>query len=175
MEGILGFIMPFAGGFAPRGWAFCDGSLLRISSNIELFKILGNIYGGDCKTTFALPDLRGRAVVGAGKGISEYKLSEKGGSEISKPLKAKNIPVHTHPVQITITPHAGGVANSLAPVDAVYATNSNQPMFEFSSNNFMASYTGKITTAAAGNANPEPLQILHPVIALNYIICVSNY
>lgn len=80
---MLGEIIMFAGNFAPRGWALCEGQLLPISSNSALFSILGTTYGGDGRTTFALPDLRGRVVMhpGQGPGLSNYKLGQKGGSE----------------------------------------------------------------------------------------------
>ena len=61
-EGFIGEVRLFAGNFAPRGWAFCDGQLLAISTNTALFSILGTTYGGDGRTTFGLPDLRGRTV-----------------------------------------------------------------------------------------------------------------
>jgi len=79
----LGEIIIFAGNFAPRGWAFCEGQLLAISSNTALFSILGTTYGGDGRTTFALPDLRGRAPIhlGRGSGLSSYKLGSRGGVE----------------------------------------------------------------------------------------------
>ena len=82
-EPIIGEIRMFAGTFAPRGWAFCDGELLPISSNSALFSIIGTTYGGDGRTTFALPDLRGRAAIGNGKGrgLAERKLGKKGGGE----------------------------------------------------------------------------------------------
>ena len=67
-EPFLGEIKMFAGNFAPRGFAFCDGQLLAISSNTALFSLLGTTYGGDGRTTFALPDLRGRAPIHAGQG-----------------------------------------------------------------------------------------------------------
>ena len=66
-EAYLGDIKIFAGNFAPRGWAFCDGQLLPISSNTALFSILGTTYGGDGRTTFALPDLRNAVPVGVGR------------------------------------------------------------------------------------------------------------
>ena len=79
----IGEIVLFAGNFAPRGWAFCDGQLLPISSHQALFAILGTTYGGDGRTTFALPDLRGRVAVhaGAGPGLTPRRLGEIGGSE----------------------------------------------------------------------------------------------
>jgi microcystin-dependent protein len=83
MEPFLGEISMFAGVFAPIGWAFCDGRLLSISENAALFSILGTTYGGDGRTTFALPDLRGRVAIhpGQGPGLSDYDLGQAGGTE----------------------------------------------------------------------------------------------
>ena len=88
-EGMIGEVRLFAGNFAPRGWAFCHGQLLPISQNSALFSILGTTYGGDGRSTFALPDLRGRAPIGAGKGpgLSDQRLGKKLGNEkINVPL-----------------------------------------------------------------------------------------
>jgi microcystin-dependent protein len=75
-------IMSFGGNFAVRGWAFCDGQLMAISSNTALFSIIGTIYGGDGRTTFGLPDLRGRSMVGPGNGpgLDSIRLGEKSGN-----------------------------------------------------------------------------------------------
>jgi len=88
----LGEITMFAGNFAPRNWAFCDGQLLPISSNQALFAILGTTYGGDGRTTFALPDLRGRVALheGSGPGLPSLRLGETGGS-----------PSHDHTITVT--------------------------------------------------------------------------
>lgn len=82
-EPTIGQIAMFAGNFAPRGWAFCDGRMLRVSENNALFSVLGTIYGGDGRNTFALPDLRGRVAVhqGNGLGLSPVKLGQKWGTE----------------------------------------------------------------------------------------------
>ncbi len=82
-EAMIGEIKMFAGNFAPRGWAFCEGQLLPISQNTALFSILGTTYGGDGRTTFGLPDLRGRAPIhpGTGPGLSTFRLGQKGGAE----------------------------------------------------------------------------------------------
>lgn len=175
-ESYIGFITLFAGNFAPRNWAFCNGSLMAIASNTALFSIIGTTYGGNGTNTFALPDLRGRAIIGTGQGagLSQYDSGDTGGVETLPPLGTKYIPAHTHDVQMTITPHAAGVANSTTPKDAVYGINPNQQMYEFSSDVNLASYTAKITTSAQGSANPQPLSILHPVLALNYIICLRG-
>ena len=87
-------IMIFAGNFAPRGWAFCDGQLLPISSYQALFSLIGTTYGGDGRSTFGLPDLRGRTAVheGSGPGLSNIRLGQRGGSETII------IPAHTHTI-----------------------------------------------------------------------------
>jgi microcystin-dependent protein len=174
MEGIIGFTMLFAGDYAPRDWAICDGSLLSVKAFPLLFRLIGTTYGGDGIRTFALPDLRGRAITGAGKNDSRYKCGYSGGIEKQDPLKTKHIPAHTHPVQLTITPKGAAVANSTSPVNAVYAINNTQQLYYFESDSAMGPYTEKITTSAAGAADPQKIPVLHPVLALNYIICVQG-
>lgn len=87
----------FAGNFAPRGYAFCDGQLLAVSQNDALFSLYGTIYGGDGRTTFGLPDLRGRVPIhqGQGPGLSSRRLGSKGGSE-NETLTTNQIPSHDH-------------------------------------------------------------------------------
>ncbi len=103
-EPFIGEIKMFGGNFAPRGYAFCEGQLLPISQNTALFSLLGTIYGGDGRTTFALPDLRGRAPIhqGNGPGLSNYQLGQKGGgihgnqsqpTEVGPPLRSGNVSV----------------------------------------------------------------------------------
>ncbi len=91
-------IFPF--NFAPKGWAFCQGQLLPISQNTALFSLLGTTYGGDGKSTFALPGLQGRASMqpGQGPGLSLHDLGETGGSETVTLLESE-IPAHTHPMR----------------------------------------------------------------------------
>jgi microcystin-dependent protein len=88
-------IFPF--NFAPKGWAWCDGQILPISQNTALFSLLGTTYGGDGKSTFALPDLQGRAPMhpGQGPGLSLHDLGETGGSETVSLLESE-IPAHSH-------------------------------------------------------------------------------
>jgi microcystin-dependent protein len=102
-------IFPF--NFAPKGWAFCDGQILPISQNTALFSLLGTTYGGNGQSTFALPDLQGRAPMhpGQGPGLSLYDLGQTGGSETVTLLESE-IPSHAHALQGT-----AGIANQNSP------------------------------------------------------------
>jgi len=95
-------IFPF--NFAPRGWALCNGQLLPISQNTALFSLLGTFYGGDGKSTFALPDMQGSVPMqsGQGPGLSERFLGEMSGSETVTLLQSE-IPLHTHAAQVSTT------------------------------------------------------------------------
>ena len=97
-EPLIGEIKMFAGNFAPRGWAICDGSLLPISGNESLFSIVGTYYGGDGRTTFGLPDLRGRVAVGAGSGpgLTPRTIGSRFGAESANQTirSGVNIPIH---------------------------------------------------------------------------------
>ena len=93
MNPFIGQIMLFAGNFAPRGWSFCHGQLLPIAQNTALFSILGTTYGGDGRTTFALPDLQGRRAIseGQGPGLPRYNLGQKVGNP-NTVLTTANLP-----------------------------------------------------------------------------------
>jgi microcystin-dependent protein len=90
----------FAFGFAPRGWAFCNGQILPISQNTALFSLLGTTYGGNGQSTFALPNIQGNAVIhpGQGQGLSLYDLGQEGGSSTVTLLESE-MPAHNHFVQ----------------------------------------------------------------------------
>ena len=94
---LIGEIRMFAGNFAPRDWAFCDGRLLPINDNQALYSILGTTYGGDGRTNFALPDLRGRVALhpGTGPGLSQRRLGDEGGAE-QVMLSEAEMPGHSH-------------------------------------------------------------------------------
>lgn len=101
-EPFVGEIRMFAGNFAPRGWAYCDGQLLAVSQNDALFSLFGTIYGGDGRTTFGLPDLRGRIPIhaGSGPGLTPRQLGSKAGSE-RVTATVNELPSHSHPMQAT--------------------------------------------------------------------------
>ncbi|HEX8584980.1 MAG TPA: tail fiber protein [Allosphingosinicella sp.] len=98
-------IRMFAFNFAPKGWAWCNGQLMPISQNTALFSLLGTTYGGDGKSTFALPDLQGSAPMhpGQGPGLSLHDLGEIGGSQTVTLLESE-IPAHTHTLQSAVVP-----------------------------------------------------------------------
>ena len=168
-EPFIGQIVMFGGNFAPRNWAFCDGALLPISQNTALFSILGTTYGGDGRTTFALPDLRGRIPMhpGNGPGLTSRRLGEKGGVE-NVTLTTNEIPSHSH----------GATANAVAP-----AGNSND-----ANNNFWADDAGVSsgtyhTGPANTTMNADAVQIapaggnqahanVQPYQCVNFIICL---
>lgn len=102
VDPMIGEVQWVAFNFAPRGWAKCDGQLLPISSNSALFSLLGTTYGGDGRTTFGLPDLRGRAPLheGAGPGLTPRQLGQRGGSEMETLTNAQ-VPNHTHAINFT--------------------------------------------------------------------------
>ena len=96
-EPFVGEIRMFAGNFAPRGWAFCDGQILAVSQNDALFSLYGTIYGGDGRTSFGLPDLRGRIPIhqGDGPGLSFRRLGSKAGGE-TETLTTSQMANHNH-------------------------------------------------------------------------------
>ncbi len=99
-EPFVGEIRMFAGNFAPKGWALCDGQLLATSQNDALFSLFGTIYGGDGRTTFGLPDLRGRIPIhhGHGPGLNNRDIGSRGGSE-RVTIGLSEMPSHTHSVR----------------------------------------------------------------------------
>ncbi|MDP4261965.1 MAG: tail fiber protein [Bacteroidota bacterium] len=172
MEGVIGYTTAFAGNFAPKGWAFCQGQVLPISQNTALFSILGTTYGGNGTSNFALPDLRGRAIVSAGQapGLSFYDLGEQAGTETAV-LNMNQMAMHAHTVTGTLTPGAGGTPNTASPQNAVYATSSSS-LYNFTQNASLQAYQAAISMGNSGSG--QPFSTLHPVLGLNYIICTSG-
>ena len=113
MDPFLGEILGFAGNFAPRGWALCNGQLLAISQNSALFSILGTTYGGDGRTTFGLPDLRGRAPMhaGHGPGLTNRVLGARFGTETNT-MTVNQMPQHNHLATLSITGATGSISGT---------------------------------------------------------------
>lgn len=167
----LGEITIFAGNYAPQGWAFCNGQLLPIAQNTALFAILGTTYGGDGINNFALPDLRGRAPVGAGigPGLSPYTLGEMGGSETTTLLSNQN-PIHNHSVGASTSQ---GTTNT--PGTGVYLAKASTPdRQEVNIYTTVAPNTtlGVGSTGTFGNS--QPFNIRQPYLTVNYIISLNG-
>src|SRR5688572_30748919 len=116
-------IFPF--NFPPTGWAFCDGQLMPISQNTALFSLLGTTYGGDGKSTFALPNLQGNAPMqpGQGPGLSLHDLGETGGSQTVSLLESE-IPAHSHTAKV-VSPPTGNQDDASANVSLASVTGAN--------------------------------------------------
>ncbi|WP_297337899.1 tail fiber protein [Algoriphagus sp.] len=134
IDSFVGEIVMFPFNFAPRGFSWCDGQLLPISQNTALFSLLGTTYGGDGKSTFALPDLQGRVPMqqGQGPGLPLHDLGERGGLA-SVTLTVNEIPLHSHSATLKIP--AGGPPDQDSPKSGYPATfaegaqvNGNEPL-----------------------------------------------
>lgn len=144
--------------FPPRGWAFCNGQLLPINQNQALFSLLGTTYGGNGQTNFALPDLRGRAPVHRGSGIT---LGERGGEE-QHTLSAAEMPAHTHQVMASVTNGSSRdpAGNVLASALNLYAD--------------PASLTAIRPGSAASVGGSQAHQNMQPFLALSMIIALQG-
>ncbi|MEM6478547.1 MAG: tail fiber protein [Pseudomonadota bacterium] len=169
MEPFIAQIMLFGGNFAPRGWAFCDGQLMEISQNQALFSILGTAFGGDGRTTYGLPDLRGRVAIGPrrGPGLTEHRLGERGGVE-SVVLMGSQIPSHNHSVTLRAE---GKIAADANPTNKMLAA--GQTIYVDDDVNQEVSMHPKAIQEAnyGGNLAHENHQ---PFIAVNYIIALEG-
>lgn len=170
--------------FAPAGYLLCEGQLLAISEFETLFQLIGTTYGGNGQTTFALPDLRGRAPVsqGTGPGLSSRSLGETAGTE-SETLTLAQIPAHTHAVDISgLTPTLrcrNGTANQGSPVGNVPAIEASGATATYSSAaadvNMGAGTVvlgGAVTAATVGGSQPHENR--QPYLAMNYCIAFSG-
>jgi microcystin-dependent protein len=167
---ILGCIFMFAGNFAPRGFMFCQGQLLSIAQNSALFSLLGTTYGGDGISTFALPDLRGRAPIGTGQGpnLPNVIQGEMSGS-LNVTLTTSNMPAHTHVV--TISAAADSRPGSETPADCFLdntaGTNSYAAQTDGTKMN-----AGMATAGMAGLG--QPFNVQNPSLGMNYIIATEG-
>jgi len=159
----IGEVQWFAGNFAPRGWAECDGQLLQISQHTALFSILGTTYGGDGRVTFALPDARGRVLIheGQGPGLTPRRLGERGGAE-TVTLTTNQIPNHSHTLRAS-----SGSATKSTPAGNVLASTGRTRLYDSSDSNVDMDVTA-ITAAGGGQAhnNMQPYNTLTCIIAL---------
>lgn len=179
-------IMLFGGPFEPRNWKFCNGQLLAISEFQAMFSIIGNIYGGDGRTTFALPDLRGRAPIGMGQGpgLSHIEQGHIGGAETTTLTEAE-MPVHTHEAALhngTIAA-ASGSADTGNPGDAVLAQTdiTSRNVGDIKGNIYTSeadttmksgSVSGDVEVGNSGGN--QPFDNRDPWLGMNYIICIEG-
>ena len=161
-EPFIAEIRMFAGTFAPRGNSFCDGQLLAISQNEALFSLLGTVYGGDGRTTFALPDMRGRLPlhVGTGPGLSPRALGSKGGVE-KVAISVNQLPSHSHTFQASQdTADQNNPQNQVTGETAFDLYLEDPPSTALSAS--------AITPVGGGNSHNN----LQPFLCLNFIIAL---
>jgi microcystin-dependent protein len=151
----IGEIRMFAGSFAPAGWALCDGSLLPISEHDALFSLIGTTYGGDGQVTFALPDLRGRSMVGSGQGpgLAAYQLGELGGVE-QVTLTLAQLPAHEVPTSSEARTRTVPQPGSSLATGGAYVADS------------------EATTAVALVGGGQPHENMPPYLVINWIIAL---
>lgn len=182
MEGYIAEMRYFASNFAPRNWALCAGQLLAISTNTALFSLLGTTYGGDGKTTFALPDCRGRFVVSPGQssGTSNYILGQKYGTPTVS-LTLQNLPAHTHTVVGSavggnFTPLASSETSTSEPNNSRFGSGDGiNPYVQGGNPNTSlapGAISGITNTLAIGiSGSSQPVPIMSPYLGLNIVIC----
>lgn len=158
-------IFPF--NFPPKGWAFCDGQLMPLSQNTALFALLGTFYGGDGKSTFALPDLQGCAPMhpGGGPGLSQHFLGEMSGSETVTLLESE-IPAHSHGVL------AGGnfdVGDSNVPTGNIMAKSVSG--FAYFTAQNLTPMSDEALVPAGGD---QPHNNMQPYLTLNFCIALQG-
>lgn len=177
MEPTLAEIRLFGGNFAPRNWAFCQGQILPIAQNQSLYSLLGTTYGGDGRTSFALPDLRGRTAIhpGEGPGLTNRSLGEKLGSP-DYVLNASQLAAHSHTAESTTFFQLGidEKDNSSSPsgTHPSKTTNAGNKIYRDDHNTTMATQTVALN-AKAGGAN-QSVNNAQPCIGMNYIICING-
>lgn len=182
MDGTMATVMLFAGNFAPRNWAFCEGQLLAISQNTALFSLLGTVYGGDGRTSFGLPDLRGRTAIspGTGPGLPTYRQGQRGG-QADVTLNLLQIPAHTHASTVAFAgaPTAtlargtgkGTGGNFIADIATNFKPNGGGTSIDGLTVD-MSGLTGTATIGqTGGNQSHENMQ---PYLAIYYVICMQG-
>jgi microcystin-dependent protein len=167
-EPFIGEIILFAGNFAPRGWALCNGQLLSIAQNTALFSILGTTYGGDGRVTFALPDLRGRVPMhaGQGPGLTNRTLGEMSGQE-TVTLIITEIPAHNHLVNCS---GSGSVDTPVNDVPGLATDTSRNPINAYNPTADALMAPNMIQPSGGS----QPHNNLQPYLVVNYIIAMEG-
>jgi microcystin-dependent protein len=165
-EAFIGEIRMFAGNFAPRSWALCDGQLLAISQNDALFSLLGTLYGGDGRTTFGLPDMRGRVPLhnGQGPGLTSRPIGQKSGTETDK-LSANEVAKHRHSLSASSVQAADS-----SPAGNVTATKTSGNLY--GTNVSIAMAAGAV--GPSGSASPGSHPNLMPTQCVTFIIALAG-
>lgn len=167
-EPFVAEIRIFAGNFAPRGWAFCDGQLLPIANNTALFSLIGTTYGGDGRSTTALPNLQGRAPMhpGRGPGLTSRRLGQRIGAE-TVTLNEAQIPSHHHTGRASSSRGAAGAGpNNTASLsaagfgDTLYHSDTTSNLVD------MASEALSTTGGGQAHTNLQPFLVMNFIIAL---------
>ena len=165
MEPFIGQLQTVGFNFAPRGWALCNGQLLPISQNQALFSLIGTTYGGDGRTNFALPDLRGRVAehVGTGPGLSPRTWGQRGGSPTAT-LTVNNLPSHTHQLR-----GRAETADANKPENNVYAVESINNIY--GTGNADINMGGTAILATGGG---QSFSIEQPFLGINWCIALTG-
>lgn len=161
METYLGTIMPVGFAFAPKGWALCNGQLLSIAQNQALFALLGTFFGGDGRTTFALPDLRGRTPVG----ITASQPGLPSGTE-AVTLTTAQLPLHNHGVAATTATGSGRAGPATG---KIFGTNANAAATIFAEPQAPVTLAPNNVGASGGNL---PHSNMQPFLVVNYVIAL---
>ncbi len=170
MDPFIGEVILFAGNFAPKGWAFCDGQLLPIAQYQALFSILGTTYGGDGVTTFALPDLRGRVPVGVS---DSTKLGRPGGAATTT-LTPAQLPPHSHQAiaKVAATDASG---NTASPDNALWALDKRVDGFYTGEpGRTVAMAADAVTVSVSGGGQGAPVDNMQPYLGMTWLINVSG-
>jgi microcystin-dependent protein len=151
----------------PRGWAVCNGALIAIQTNQALFSLIGTLYGGNGTTNFGLPDLRGRAILGASPNITPGTI----GGEVNVTLTTAQLPAHNHLIQASTTQGSGRGAAS--PVGRLFGTNTEPPR-----NIFLLAGSHEVPTAIGTNVLPDggnqPHNNMQPYLTISYLIALQG-
>ncbi len=200
MEGTLAEIRGFAGNFNPRNWTYCYGQIISIAQNTSLFSLLGTTFGGDGRTSFGIPDLRGRVPVGSGtgSGLSPYRLGQKGGLELMK-LSNNQLPQHKHSAVATIGASTmGGTVTATMNVNNADGENRtpagnylglsggdlyqdtpssgstlNSAAIDVDASGLQVA-VGDITVQMADTGNGAQFPVVQPFLCVNWMICIEG-